>query len=68
MLPLTVDGLFLEMGRLFSQAAVWVPLAQPASAPLTAALKGPHPVWGGLAPHNRGGKGGASVPMPGSLF
>lgn len=45
MLPLTVDGLFLEMGRVFSITAVSVPLALPASVPLNAAFKGPHPVW-----------------------
>lgn len=36
-LPLTVDGLFLEMGRLFSVAAVSVPPALPASVPSNAA-------------------------------
>lgn len=40
-LPLTVDGLFLEMGRLFSIAAVSVPRALPASDPLNAAQKAP---------------------------
>lgn len=35
--PLTVNVLFLEMGRLFSVAAIPVPLALPASVPLNIA-------------------------------
>lgn len=64
MLPLTVDGLFLEMGRLFSIAAVSVPPALPASVPFKTAWKGLYLTC--PAREKRVAKAAASMGMPGS--